>query len=59
MREQGLAAPPVMYVPQDEEDYYMQTGQLPKALAATSAQADLTGIVFLKDRTMVLFRCTR
>ena len=44
MREQGKHAPPVMYIPQDEEDYYIRTGKLPKALAANSAQADLTGI---------------
>ena len=33
-----------MYVPHDEEDYFIQTGKLSKALAATSARADLTGI---------------
>ena len=44
MRKAGLPAPPVMYVPQDEEDYYMQTGKLPKALAAHAAQADLNGV---------------
>ena len=44
MREQGLKAPPVMYVPHDDIDYYMQTGQLPKALAANAAYADLQGI---------------
>ena len=44
MRDAGLKAPPVMYVPQDEIDYYMQTGQLPKALAANVANADLQGI---------------
>ena len=33
-----------MYVPADEEDYYMQTGKLPKALAANAARADLQGI---------------
>ena len=26
MREQGLKAPPVMYVPRDDIDYYIQTG---------------------------------
>ena len=54
MREQRLERPPVMYVPQDEEDYYMRTGKLPKALAASSANADLTEYVFLIDRTMAL-----
>ena len=44
MREEGRDAPPVMYVPADEEDYYMRTGNLPKALAATAANADLAGI---------------
>ena len=44
MRDQGLKAPPVMYVPRDDIDYYMQTGQLPKALAANAAYADLQGI---------------
>ena len=43
-REQGLNAPPAWYVPRDEADYYMQTGKLPKALAANAAYADLTGI---------------
>ena len=33
-----------MYVPADEEDYYIRTGKLPKALAAHSAQADLAGV---------------
>ena len=33
-----------MYVPRDDIDYYMQTGQLPKALAANAAYADLQGI---------------
>ena len=32
------------YVPRDEIDYYMQTGKLPKALAANAAYADLSGI---------------
>ena len=39
-----MHAPPVMYISQDEEDYYIRTGKLPKALAANSVQADLTGI---------------
>ena len=43
-REQGYKEPPVLYVPRDDIDYYMQTGQLPKALAANAAYADLTGI---------------
>ena len=43
-REQGYREPPVMYVPRDEVDYYMQTGNLPKALAANAARADLAGI---------------
>ena len=47
MREQGLPALPVMHVFQDEEDYFMQTGTLPKTLAAHMAQADLAGVVFL------------
>ena len=34
----------VMYIPQDEEDYYMHTGKLPKALAAASANVDLNGV---------------
>ena len=33
-----------MYVPRDEIDYYMQTGQLPKVLAANAAYADLQGV---------------
>ena len=33
-----------MYVPADEEDYYIRTGKLPKALAAHAAQADLNGV---------------
>ena len=33
-----------MYIPRDDVDYYMQTGQLPKALAANAAYADLNGI---------------
>ena len=33
-----------MYVPADNIDYYMQTGKLPKALAAHAADADLNGI---------------
>ena len=36
--------PDVMYVPADEEDYFIRTGTLPKALAAHMAEADLTGI---------------
>ena len=43
-REQGLQAPPVMYVPQDEENYFIRTGKLPKALAANMANADLNGV---------------
>ena len=43
-REAGLPAPPVMYVPADEEDYYIRTGKLSKALAAHAADADLNGI---------------
>ena len=43
-REQGYDRPPVMYIPADEEDYYMRTGTLPKTLAANAAHADLTGI---------------
>ena len=31
-------------MPRDDIDYYMQTGQLPKALAANAAYADLQGI---------------
>ena len=31
-------------MPADEEDYYIHTGKLLKALAATAAYADLTGI---------------
>ena len=33
-----------MYIPADEEDYFIQTGKLSKTLAANVAQADLTGI---------------
>ena len=33
-----------MYVPRDDVDYYMQTGTLPKTLAANAAYADLQGI---------------
>ena len=44
MREQGYKEPPAWYVPRDEIDYYMQTGQLPKALTANAAYADLQGI---------------
>ena len=44
MRENGMHAPPVMYISQDEEDYYMQTGKLPKALAAHAAEADLNRV---------------
>ena len=44
MRNVGLEAPPVMYVPADEEDYYMLTEKLPKALAAHSAEAYLKGV---------------
>ena len=33
-----------MYVPHDEEDYFIRTGKLPKALAATAANADLRGV---------------
>ena len=43
-RDLGYDKPPVMYVPADEEDYYMRTGTLPKALAANAAHADLSGI---------------
>ena len=39
-----MTRPEVMYVPQDEEDYFMRTGKLPKALAAHMADADLTGM---------------
>ena len=39
-----MKAPPVMYVPRDEIDYFIQTGQLPKALAANAANANLKGI---------------
>ena len=44
MREQGLREPPAWYASQDEEDYFIQTGTLPKALAATSANVDLNGV---------------
>ena len=44
MREQGLNAPPVMYVTQDEEDYFIHTGKLSKALAANAIRVDLNGI---------------
>ena len=45
MRDAGkMLADLHYYVPQDEEDYFMQTGQLPKALAANMADADLEGI---------------
>ena len=44
MRDLGMKEPPAWYVPRDEIDYYMQTGQLPKALAANAANADLTGV---------------
>ena len=44
MRDLGMKEPPAWYVPRDEIDYYMQTGQLPKALAANAAYADLQGI---------------
>ena len=33
-----------MYVPRDEEDYFMCTGKLSKALAAHVADADLNGV---------------
>ena len=33
-----------MYIPADEEDYFIQTGKLPKALAANAARADLKGV---------------
>ena len=48
-----MKEPPAWYVPKDEEDYYMQTGQLPKTLAA---EADLSGVVVpkrLDDGTFV------
>ena len=48
MREQGYKEPPVWYVPRDDIDYYMQTGKLPKALAATAAEANLNGITVPK-----------
>ena len=32
------------YVPHDEEDYFIQTGKLPKALAVTVANVDLKGV---------------
>ena len=54
-RTAGLKAPPVMYVPADEEDYFIRTGTLPKALAAHSAQADLTGIR-VPHRMMILMQ---
>ena len=44
-----------MYVPADEEDYLIQTGKLPKALAANSAHADLKVYVFLKDRMVLIW----
>ena len=47
MREEGLQAPPVMYVPADEEDYYMRTGKLSKALAANAARETSLVYVFL------------
>ena len=43
-RTAGLKEPPAWYLPRDEADYYMQTGQLPKALAANAAYADLQGV---------------
>ena len=39
-----MKEPPVWYVPRDDIDYYMQTGKLPKALAAHAAEADLNGV---------------
>ena len=44
MRDAGMREPSTWYVPKDEIDYYMQTGQLFKALAANTANADLQGI---------------
>ena len=44
MRDLGMKEPPAWYVPRDEIDYYIQTGNLPKALAANAANADLKGI---------------
>ena len=46
-REQGLREPPVMYVPRDDEDYYMQTGKLSKALAPMLLVLTLLVYVFL------------
>ena len=54
MRDLGYKEPPAWYVPHDEIDYYMQTGQLPKALAANAANADLKGIRVPKRQRMVL-----
>ena len=43
-RTAGYKEPPVWYVPRDDIDYYMQTGTLPKTLAANAAYADLQGV---------------
>ena len=44
MRDAGMKEPSTWHVPRDDIDYYMQTGKLPKALAAHAADADLKGI---------------
>ena len=56
MRDLGMKEPPAWYVTQDEEDYYMHTGKLSKALAANAANADLNGIRVPVDKMMVVIR---
>ena len=43
MREQGLNAPPMIYVPQNKEDYYMYRNSSQDS-CFYAAQADLTGM---------------
>ena len=47
MRDAGMKEPSTWYVPKDEIDYYMQTGKLPKALAAHMQKQTLMEYVFL------------
>ena len=57
MRDAGkMLADLHYYVPQDEEDYFMQTGKLSKALAAIWQMQILKEYVFLKDKMMVAIR---
>ena len=57
MRDNGkMVADLHYYVPQDEEDYFIQTGKLPKALAAHAANADLNGIRVPQRQDDVLIR---